>query len=208
MSFIRTFIRTGAGALLALVMSALFSAPASASLLSYSFGGVTEAGSLVDFGGGPVAAGGVTFTITGTTTTDLDLTAPGDGLGLFAATSTYNFGALGSFTTDAGADTYFQNCDSPTGITCVGLFNGADGFLLGFTEILGDPDFGMPIGTPAGGFFVGSTFRFLQNGSGDQMYLSVASLSSASIQTVPEPGTLGLVGLGLFYLARRQRVKR
>tara|TARA_R110001599_G_scaffold281341_1_gene483067 strand:+ start:221 stop:847 length:627 start_codon:yes stop_codon:yes gene_type:complete len=208
MSILHASFRIGVGALLALGMSVLGSMPASAALLNYSFNGIASAGSLVDFGGGPVDIGGTNVSITGTTTTDVDLTAVGDGLGLFASTSTYDFGALGSFTTDVGGDTYFQDCSSPTGITCVGLFNGGAGFLLGFPEIVGDPDFGMPIGTPAGGFFVGSDFRFLQNGGGDQMFLSIDSLSAASIQAVPEPGTLALVGLGLFYLASRHRAKR
>ncbi len=208
MSIVHTSFRTGIGAVLALVMSVLSPAPAHAALLTYSFNGVASAGSLVDFGGGPVAVGGVAVSITGSTTTDVDLTAAGDGLGLFAATSTYDFGALGSFTTDVGGDTYFQNCFSSTGITCVGMFNGGTGFLLGFPEIVGDPDFGMPIGTPAGGFFAGSDFRFLQNVGGGQMFLSIDSLTAASIQAVPEPGTLALVGLGLFYLASRHRAKR
>ncbi|MCZ4316080.1 PEP-CTERM sorting domain-containing protein [Comamonadaceae bacterium G21597-S1] len=208
MSIVHTSFRIGVGAVLALVLSVLSSVPASAALLTYSFNGITSAGSVLDLGGGPVDVGGIAVSITGTTTTDVDLTAVGDGLGLFAATSTYDFGALGSFTTDVGGDTYFQDCSSPTGITCVGMFNGASGFLLGFPEIVGDPDFGMPIGTPAGGFLVGSEFRFLQNGSGNQMFLSIDALTAASIQSVPEPGTLALVGLGLFYLGSRYRAKR
>jgi hypothetical protein len=201
------FHKSGASVLIAAILTLAGMTPVQAAPLAYSFSGLTTAGSLLNLGAGLVDVGGVNFTVTGMTTDDIDQTPTSDGLGLFNATSTYDFGAFGTFTTDTGGDTYFQNCSSPAGITCVGLFNGSTGFLLGFPVIAGDPDFGLAIGTPSGAFLVGSEFRFLANDAGDQMFVNAASFSNMSIQAVPEPGMVSLFGLGLAVLAWRRRTQ-
>lgn len=193
---------------LAMLAALAMTLPAQAVGLSYSFAGVTGAGTLLDFGGGPVAATGVAFTVVGSTS-DIDLSSVGDGFGLFAATSTYSFAGFGTFTTDAGTDRYFQNCYGPGAITCVGLFDpaGSAGFLLGFTPIAGDPDSGMVIGTPSGAFLVGSTAHYLANAAGQQIYWNAGAFSDMSIQAVPEPGMFFMFGLGLAALAVRRRAR-
>lgn len=206
-----TFDRPHSSALrwpLAMLAALAMALPAQAASLNYSFAGVTGAGTLLDFGGGPVAAAGVAFTVVGTTA-DVDLSAVGDGFGLFAATSTYTFSGFGTFTTDAGTDRYFQNCYGPGAITCVGLFDpaGSAGFLLGFTPVVGDPDSGMAIGTPSGAFLVGSTAHYLANSALQQIYWNAGAFSDMSIQAVPEPGMLSLFALGLAGLAWRRRVR-
>lgn len=184
--------------------------PVHANRLAYSFAGITGADTLLDFGGGPVAAAGVLFSVTGTTVDDVDLTGVGDGFGVFAATSTFDFGSYGSFTTNPGGDLYFQNCYGPAAISCVGLFDpfAKAGFLLGFAPIVGNPDAGLPIGTPSGAFFVGAEPRYYANSGGLQIYLRAGAFSDMSIQAIPEPGTFTLFGLGVAGLAWRRRTAR
>jgi PEP-CTERM motif len=196
-------------------LSALFAvltmaAPARAVPLEYWFTGVTGAGSLVDFGHGVVSVEGVSFTITGRTVDDVDLTAVGDGFGAFQATSTYDFGGFGSFQTKVGGDVYFQNCHSPAGITCVGLFDpfANAGFLLGFAPIAGNPDHGLAIGTPTGAYFAGASPRYLANGAGQQIYMQAGAFTNMAVVAVPEPHSVALFLSGLAALAWRRRVRR
>lgn len=203
-------------------MSAVFAlaaAPAAnAALLSYSFVGVAGTGSSLDLGAGPVDVSGMTFTAFGQTVNDIDLFnggIAGDGVGAFAATTTYDFGAIGAFVTNAGADFYLQNCAGPVSVSCALLstVNAGQGFRLDFAPaVAGDPDFGIAIGSQLniGGQFI---TRTQTNSDGDSLTIASANARMISVNVtdagvVPEPASLAIAGLGLALagaLARRRR---
>src|SRR5687767_2533774 len=139
----------------ALSLIAVLGAPstASAALITFEFTGVAGPGSFINLGAGNVDVSGVVFTASGTTINDVDLFAggvAGDGIGFFATTSTYDFGALGAFTTDVGADFYGQNCAGAAAVSCALLSDLAAlaGFRIDFAPAVpGNPDFGVPLGT-------------------------------------------------------------
>lgn len=110
-----------------LVLGLALSSTANAALIDYSFNGTAGAGSSIDLGAGAIDLSGVSFTATGSVTDDTDL-FPVSFFGLFAATTTYDFGAIGSFITDIGAEFYAQGEVSPTdffiGLTDAGANTG------------------------------------------------------------------------------------
>ena len=197
----------------------LVASQAHAALLSYSFSGIAGAGSILDVGSGPVDVTGAAFTASGVTINDVDLFGGGvvgDGVGAFAATTTYDFGILGAFSTNAGGDFYLQNCAGPTQVNCALLatLNAGQGFRVDFTPaVVGDPDFGIPLGTQLniGGQCI---TRTQSNASGDTLTLGCidsrlisVTVTAAVAAAAPEPATLVLLGLGLAGLGWTRRRK-
>lgn len=195
---------------LALVFTA---STAHAVLLSYTFSGVAGAGSLIDTGlaGDPSDVSGVAFTITGQTTSDVDVES-NPGFGVFTATSTYDFGVLGSFTTDIGAEGFLQNCVAASSVQCIGLTS-VPLDLASFVGVIFLP--GIPGSPNIAGSVLGTlpvvgtlgTARSLSNTAGHSLTLTVtdSSISAASVAAVPEPTTLILASIALLGACRQRR---
>ncbi len=184
---------------------------ARAVLLNYSFSMTAASGSFVNLGMGPIDLSGVAFSITGMTTSDTDVYAGGivgDGIGEFAAMSVFDFGMIGSFATDASSGHYyFQDYGTPSSVSGAGLADLILGF--GFAGIFspavaGDPDFGIPLGTPMVTSIAFANPWVIGNLSGQILSLnfdgtSVSSMTvTAKGPSVPEGGsTLALLLIAL-----------
>lgn len=199
--------------LLAICFVTFHAASVQATLLDYTFIG-TSAGGTLDTGSGPSTIAGRTFTITGSTINNIDLfsgLSVGSELGLFAATSTYDFGGGFTFFTDTGGDFYVQNCAGSGGVSCSGLTDIS--VITGFTAnlpatVLGDPNFPLPLGESLAPISTSSATRTLTNSSGHTLLLAFTtqSISSLSVTaTVPEPSTITLLCLGLLGIIGRRR---
>ena len=134
-------------------------------------------------------------------------------MGIFPATSVFDFGALGSFVADSvSGNRYLQNCGIPgVAINCAGLIDSIGGFFrVGFAAVPGDADAG---GIPVGmnllptATSIGNPFR-LANSSSDLLRLEIASIDQFSITAVPAPGSLLLMFLGMAGLAGFVRNKQ
>lgn len=213
MSKISSFQRMLAAA--AVVAAAVGTPAANAAILNYSFSGIAGIGSSMDLGAGVIDLTNQPFTAYGTTMNDIDVFnagAVGDGVGAFAATTTYDFGALGAFVTDAGGDFYLQNCVSAAATSCALLANvGATaGFRMDFAPAFaGDPDFGIAIGAQ-----MATSFAFIartqNNAGGDTLTIGaqrseILSVNVTAAGQVPVPATLAIAGLGLLGLGAMRR---
>ena len=180
---------------LGLLVTLLAAPSAHAVLLNYSFSGVAGIGSSIDVGSGPVNVSGVAFTATGSMVNDVDLFnggAVGDGFGLFAATTTYDFGGPLVFVTDMGADFYLQDCAGAAAVSCAGLTNSTvtAGFRFNFAPpVPGNPDFGVPLGTQTASSANFTPIRTQTNAAGHSLTINNRSASGSRVSAVPEPST-------------------
>jgi hypothetical protein len=115
--------------------------PIHAESVSYMFTGTWGQGSL-DVGSGLVDVTGVSFVALGTTLSDGPLLEDCE-FCRYVSTTTYSFGDLGSFTTDAGGDFFTQYGDE-NGIISLALQKWVDGMIdfIGFRvsiSPIGDP---------------------------------------------------------------------
>lgn len=200
---------------LALTAAMALAPAAHATILNYSFVGTAATGSTLNLGAGAIDVSGVLFTASGQMVNDVDMYfggVAGDSVGAFAATSVYNFGVLGAFATDFGADFYGQNCVSPASVSCALLMtvNATAGFRIDYAPaVAGDPDFGIDIGTQTG-IGSGTVTRTQTNSFGHSLTMDVFSMRSvttSAANAVPEPATLAIVGLGLVGLCFSRRRK-
>jgi hypothetical protein len=207
---------------LIVAMLGLFPIRAQALPLSYSFTGTLGGSAYLDLGNGRVDVSGAAFTVTGQTLDDVNVFGWPDaiGIGVFLSTSTYDFGSLGSFTTDIGSDFYTQGRGES--ISTVGLAeyypfaSEFAGFLISVPTVDEDPRVPFPLGTVTPlatidhfGLF---PVRRLSNSAGQSLVFGgfskgpLLTITEARIEAVPEPTTLVLVGLGAIGLGLRQKL--
>jgi hypothetical protein len=215
-------MKTTACFLLALTLSARLAA---ADVIRYSFTGSIGTGSgnrsTLDLGLGPIDLSGAVFTVSGTLVDDLP---EDDTTAIFAATSTYDFGALGQFTTDTGGDFYWQLAEDAAvgGVDYVGLINWYRGTIdfSGFMIQVAHQNADESTPQALGHLVAQETFdhspppRRWQNSAGQTLSLGgtfpMITIASADVTPVPEPGTLTLIGLGAagLYARGRRRLGR
>jgi hypothetical protein len=172
----------------------------------YSFSGTAGTNSTLDLGGGPVDVGGAEFTASGRVENDTDLIPSDPEAGLFAATTTYDFGLLGTFVTDPGTDYYVQQSDGVTsflGLVDVTLTGG-------FTPIgsfsITDPNLPAVLGTVTFSINPLRSFpRIQQNAAGYELDLRPTVNIGAATTAIPLPTSLALLGLGLLGLRLSRR---
>jgi hypothetical protein len=198
-----------------LAFTAIVPASAMAEPIHYSFTGIMSAtSSLTRSDGTIVDLSSARFTATGIIGDLAD-----GALSIFTATTTYDFGALGSFTTNEGADRYAQlSSDGGASIDTIGLISWRPGFidLIGFLiSIRSTPvaDIGRPaaLGPLSPLRTRTGTQRFLTNSSGQTLHIRVngqsqnVAISSAAVTRVAEPSALPLLGLGALGAAALKR---
>jgi hypothetical protein len=205
-------LRVAASLVVATVLSPT---PADADPIHYSFSGTWTRLSTMDLGYGLIDISLAAFTVTGTTIGDQSTYPDDPYFGAFAATSTYDFGALGTFTTDYGGDHFFvQRGVSSSGVPVIlevgleswilGLGHGEVGFSVSISPVPLPPELA-PLGTlePLGVRV--SHERTFTNAGGQTLYLrgetggppsTQPQITSASVEAVPEPQTIWLLALG------------
>ena len=209
--------------LLILVAGLLSPRPATATPISYSFSGQVGAGGggALTIGGRLIDLSGARFTATGLTINDVNLVQGLDAahLGVFAATATYDFGALGSFTTAPGTDFYFQAA-SCWGSTCLNDLHVAFGAFEAFfiNIVTGDPGITTPAGSRHSFYWPSSVTLPAHHWTTDDQSLALGngdtrpgtSIGGITVETapnfapVPEPSTLVLLTSGLCAVAGRR----
>ena len=188
------------------VLLVLAASAGNAILIDYEFNGTVGTGTLDLVGSPQQHLAGQPFTASGTITSETDVN-PFVFIGQFTATTLYDFGSLGSFTTDAGADFFFQNESSFTATTGFGL---ADAGLNGFegrenSTPLTDPNAPEALGLIVFESSAHST-RTQTNAAGDSF--AFTSINVTDVNISPEPTTAALLSLGLAGLALRQQRSR
>ena len=197
--------------LVALVLGLTLTLNAHAGIINYSFSGTAGTGSSLDIGSGVVNISGVSFTAIGSILNETDL-IPGEAiLGVFAATTVYDFGALGAFETDSGADFYVQFQDSMVFIAGLSDVTAQEGiFPIGSGIIFANPNIPQAVGVlNFGDDPSNSVLRTQTNAAGHSLTLArFTTVPSANITAsgqAPLPGTLPLMALALAALGLRRR---
>lgn len=206
---------------MAAILSLVVSSAAYAEPVMYTFTGVLgEASYFQSTNGAVTDLEGVAFTARGFA--DAPLSAWGQEF--FAATTTYDFGSYGSFTTDVGADTYYQDqwIDGQP-IHTVGLM-----FVFNQVGMVDGQGFRLDLPTPVildehsqiqtFDLQTMEQIRYApfeartQKNSAGEVFFSASGLlgftpmilTSAQVQRVPEPGTLSLLAIGAGLLLKRR----
>ena len=194
--------------------------PAAASPISYSFTG-TLGMAWLDTGEEIIDLSGSAFTVTGITGERFCFEDPYGCSPSWTGTSTYDFGALGSFTTAPGMDRYTERFDSAGNLIAVGLINERlgsidyEGFMAFISPVAGgDRSAPVAFGTvqPIRTYASVGPMRNMRNAEGDRLSLidGVAispyhmQLTSVTTQPAPEPATLLLLTVGGAALLRRR----
>jgi hypothetical protein len=206
-------------AVVAAALIVLTAATARADSIRYTFAGTMSYGSYLDNGDGIlIDLSGATFSATGITGERFaDSTWD-----MWLATTTYDFGALGSFTTNTGADKYVQNGILGS-IGSVGLLSWQPGVMdtFGFwaaipTQVASGTDpiaFGTvaataaDVGARSQGNTAGQSFYLAHHYLWDGAYPNLV-IQSVTTEAVPEPATAALLLLGVLCVHRRRRVPR
>jgi hypothetical protein len=194
--------------------------------LSFSFTGTVGrfagAATLSPADGAPaIDLAGAAFTVSGLTGEDPLCTLTGALCSTgWWATATYDFGALGSFTADQNTFGFIQggNPGSIDFLELVLWYPGTidfQGFKVTIPTVLGDPAAPTAFGTVAPTGTLGGTKWVATNSDGHRLSWGFSAtaadgavrIDSATVQSVPEPATLSMIGVGLVagYVARRRR---
>jgi uncharacterized protein (TIGR03382 family) len=197
--------------LAALIIGLTLTANTHAGIIDYSFSGTAGSGSFLNLGSGPVNISGAAFTATGTLLNDTDI-IPGDPfVGVFAATTNYDFGAFGVFITNNGADFYVQSQGSTTFVAGLSEATAQEGiFPIGIGTPFADPNISQAVGMLSfNDIPSNSVLRTQTNAAGHSLTLAVlTTVPSANITAsgqAPLPGTLPLMALALAALGLRRR---